>query len=319
MLRYIAWRVAAMVPLVVAVGVIAFGLAAALELRGSVAEYILEEGAANPDAVAALETELGLRDPLAERFGSWLWDAVQGDLGNSLMNRNVSVRSLIEGRIWPTLSLVGASLVIACVLGILFGLLSGIRPGGMGDRSLSILSAVMMSTPGFVIGLLLMSYFAVQLGWFEPTGYSAPSDDGWLEWLRSITLPSIALALPTVAVIQRQLRSSMSAALQSPYVLAARARGVPNSVIVRRHAMRNAMIPTVTVIGFWAAAAIGVTTAVELVFNIPGMGLLMVDSIIRRDVTVVQGCLVVAAVVVAVINLLVDISYAWLNPKVRLT
>ena len=302
-----------------AVGVIAFGLGAALELRGSVAEYILQEGAADPDAVAALETELGLDEPLPARFGSWAWDASHGDLGQSLTNRNVSVASLIEQRIWPTLSIVGLSLVIASTIGILFGILSGIRPGGLGDRSLSIGSAVMMSAPSFVIALLLISYFAVRLGWFDPTGYSSPGEDGWWQWLRSITLPAVALALPTVAIIQRQLRSSMSTALQSPYVLAARARGVPRSIVVRRHALRNAMIPTVTVIGFWAAAAIGVTTAIELVFNIPGMGLLMVDSIVRRDLPVVQGCLLVAALIVALINLLVDISYAWLNPRVRLT
>jgi peptide/nickel transport system permease protein len=177
----------------------------------------------------------------------------------------------------------------------------------------------MMSAPGFALGLFLMIFFAAYLGWFDPTGYLSLSQYGFLPWIKSITLPSVALALPVVAVIQRQLRSSMTNALQSPYVLAARARGLSRSTIVRRHALPNAMIPTVTVIGFWAASALGLTTAVEIVFNIPGTGSLLVDAILRRDVTVVQGCLLISAVVVASVNLLVDISYAWLNPKVRLS
>jgi peptide/nickel transport system permease protein len=316
MLKYVTWRIVSLVTILIAVAIVAFALGAVLELRSNAAEYVLEAGAADPEAVAAVESQLGLDQPLYERFGSWFRDAVQGDFGNSLVNPRVSVMTLIGERIGPTLSIVALSLLISSVFGITFGILSAIRPGRFADRGLSLLSAVLMSVPNFAIGLLLMGFFAVKLGWFDPTGYRSPGEDGVLAWLKSITLPAIALALPTIAIIQRQLRSSMTAALQSSYVLAARARGVPSRTVVRRHAMRNAMIPTVTVIGFYAAAAIGITTAVELVFNIPGMGLLMVDSIIRRDLTVVQGCLVIAAVIVCVINLLVDISYAWLDPKV---
>jgi peptide/nickel transport system permease protein len=229
------------------------------------------------------------------------------------------VSELIGERIWPTLSIMAVGLLIGSVVGILFGMASALRPGGRTDRTLSVLSAMMIATPGFVLGIVLIIVFAVRLGWFEPTGYSWPSEDGWWAWLKSIVLPGIALAFPIVAVVQRQLRSSMTNAVASRYVLAARARGLPSSSIVRRHAMRNAMVPTVTVIGFQAAAAIGLTVAIERVFAIPGMGSLLVQAVAQRDIPVVQGSLMVATLMVAVTNLLVDLAYGWLNPRIRLS
>jgi peptide/nickel transport system permease protein len=181
------------------------------------------------------------------------------------------------------------------------------------------MSAMMIATPGFVLGILLIIVFAVQLGWFEPTGYSWPGEDGWWAWLKSLVLPGVALAFPIVAVVQRQLRSSMTNALSSRYVLAARARGLPPGHIVRRHAMRNAMIPTITVIGFQAAAAIGLTVAIERVFAIPGMGSLLVQAVAQRDIPIVQGSLMIATLIVAVVNLFVDLAYGWLNPRIRLS
>ena len=319
MLRYLGFRLLAIVPLLVAVAVISFGLVVILELRGSVAQVILQEAAADPEAVAVVEAELGLDDPLPVRFGSWLAGAVRGDFGNSLLRSDVPVMTLIGERIWPTVSIAVVGLTLGSAFGILFGVISGLRPGAVQDRVLSVLSGLMIATPGFVFSMLLILVFSVRLGWFEPTGYRWPADAGWFAWFKSILLPGVALSLPVVAIVQRQLRSSMTNALQSRYVLAARARGVPSSQVVRRHAIRNAMIPTVTVIGFQAAAAIGLTVAIEQVFAIPGMGTLLIQSITQRDITVVQGSLMVAAVVVALVNLLVDLSYGWLNPRVRLS
>lgn len=319
MLKYLAVRVAAVIPLLLAVSVISFSLVGLLELRGSVAEEILQEGAGDPEAVAALEAELGLDEPLPVRFVTWLGDAVHGDFGNSLLFRDASVTELIGERIWPTLSIVAVGLLIGSVLGITFGVLSALRPGGGVDRSLSMISAVMIATPGFVLGILLIIIFAVRFGWFDPTGYSWPGEDGWWAWFKSLVLPGVALAFPIVAVVQRQLRSSMTNALASRYVLAARARGLPSSHIVRHHAMRNAMIPTVTVIGFQAAGAIGLTVAIERVFAIQGMGSLLVQAVAQRDLPVVQGSLIVATLVVAFVNLLVDLTYGWLNPRIRLS
>ena len=319
MLKYLAVRVAAIIPLLLAVAVISFSLVGLLELRGSAAEQILREGAGDEAAVAALEAELGLDQPLPVRFVDWLGGAVRGDFGHSLLFQDASVTALIGERIWPTMSIVAVGLTIGSLFGIAFGLASGLRPGGRLDRGLSVTTAMMIATPGFVLAIFLVIIFAVELGWFDPTGYAWPSRDGWWAWLKSITLPGIALAFPIVAVVQRQLRSSMTNALGSRYVLAARARGLPASQIVRRHAMRNAMIPTITVLGFQAAAAIGLTVAIERVFAIPGMGSLLVQAVAQRDIPVIQGSLMVAALIVAIVNLLVDIAYGWLDPRIRLT
>jgi peptide/nickel transport system permease protein len=183
----------------------------------------------------------------------------------------------------------------------------------------SILSAAMLAVPGFLVAMIGVAVFAVELGWFDPTGYTSPSGGGWWQWLRSITLPGFALGLPVAAVVARQLRSSMTNTLTAPFVLAARARGVPPRQLVRRHVLRSAMVPTVTVIGFQAAAVLGVTVAVEQVFAIPGMGTLLVQSITQRDLPVVQATLMLTALIVAVVNLTVDLSYGWLDPRVRLT
>lgn len=316
MVRYFLARVLGVIPLLLAVSIISFGLLGILEIRGNVAESILGQGAADPRAVKLVEAELGLNRPLPVQFLHWLGKAVQGNFGDSLKNNGVPVTRMIGQHIGPTMSIVAFALILGSLVGIVLGVRSGIKPGSRTDRVLTFFSASMIAAPGFVLAMLLIYVFAVKLGWFKPTGYVAPGQSVW-GWFKSITLPSVALAMPVVAIVQRQLRSSMSSSLQSRYVLAARARGVPARTVVRRHAMRNALVPTVTVIGFQVSAAIGLTIAVEQVFAIPGMGSMLTEAIQARDITVVQGTLMVAALIVAVVNILIDLSYAWLNPKVR--
>ena len=316
MARFITFRVLATIPLLFAIAVLTFLISVGMESRGSIAVQICGEGA-TPECVAGVEDELGLNDPLPARFAAWLGDVVQGDLGSSLANSDASVTSLIGERIWPTLSIVALSLVIGVVIGMLMGIVAAIRPGGALDQSLSVVAGAVVAVPGFIIGMLLSWWLAVQWGWFDPTGYVS-FGESITGWLKSITLPAVALALPTVAIVQRQLRSSMANALQSRYVLAARARGVRRFTLITQHALPNAMIPTVTVVGFRAAAAIGLTVAVELVFGIRGMGDLLVTSIVNRDVTVLQGGMLVVGLAVAFVNIAVDVSYGFLNPKVRM-
>ncbi len=316
MAKYIAFRVLATIPLLLAIAVLTFGISVAMEGRGSIAVSVCGEGATQ-ECVTEVEAALGLDDPLPTRFVNWLGDVVQGDLGTSLSNRNQLVGDLIGERIWPTLSIVSLSLLIGISLGMFFGISAAIRPGGLLDRTLSIVAASVIAAPGFILGMLLSWWLAVRWGWFDPVGYVSMGEST-SGWLKSITLPGIALALPTLAIVQRQLRSSMANALQSRYVLAARARGVRSSKLIVSHALPNAMIPTITVIGFRAAAAIGLTVAVEVVFGIRGMGELLVTSIVNRNVTVLQGGMIVVGLAVATVNLLVDISYGFLNPKVRL-
>lgn len=316
MAKYIGIRLLALIPLLLAVAVVAFSISVAMEARGSIATQILGEGA-TPEAVAEIESSLGLDDPVPLRFGRWISDAARGDFGNSLRQQNVTVTSLIGERIWPTLSIVTLSLIIGVAFGLAFGIVGGMKPGGWADRILTVISASLIAMPGFLVAMLLVYFVAVKLEWLDPTGYTPPSE-GIGAWLKSILLPALALALPTVALVQRQLRSSMTNVLQTRYVLAARARGIPRASLIRHHVLRNAMIPTVTVIGFRAAAALGLTFAVEQVFAIRGMGGLITEAIVQRNVPVVQGCLMVVAVIVLLVNLLVDICYAYLNPKVRL-
>lgn len=316
MAKFIAFRVLATIPLLFAIAVLTFAISVGMESRGSIAVQICGEGA-TPACVAEIETSLGLDDPVPVRFAQWLGDVSQGDLGVSLTNRNITVTSLISERIWPTLSIVALSLIIGVTLGMLMGIAGAIRPGGLRDRILSVIAAGVIAAPGFIIGMLLSWWLAVKWGWFNPVGY-VPLTESFTGWLKSITLPSIALAMPTMAIVQRQLRSSMANALQSRYVLAARARGVGRGALITQHALPNAMIPTITVIGFRAAAAIGLTVAVELVFGIRGMGDLLVTAILNRNVTILQGAMLVVGLAVASVNLIVDISYGFLNPKVRL-
>lgn len=316
MAKYIAFRVLATIPLLLAITVLTFLISVGMESRGSIAVQICGEGA-DEVCVAEVETAIGLDKPILTRFGSWFGDVVRGDLGVSLLNRNQSVAELIGERIWRTLSIVAFSLLLGISLGMLMGIIAAVRPGGFLDRALSVTAASVIAAPGFIIGMMMAWWLGVKWGWFDPVGYVSPSESIF-RWLKSITLPGIALALPTIAIVQRQLRSSMANALQSRYVLAARARGVPRATLIRRHALPNAMIPTVTVIGFRAAAAIGVTVAVERVFGILGVGDLLITAITSRNVTVLQGGMLVVGLAVAIVNLLVDISYGFLNPKVRL-
>ena len=316
MAKYIAFRVLATIPLLLAIAVVTFLISVAMEANGSIAVQVCGDGA-TAECVAAVEDELGLDDPIPTRFVSWLGDVVTGDLGTSLLDQNASVSTLIGERIWPTLSIVGFSLVFGVSFGMLMGIVAAIRPGGWLDRVMSVTAASVIAAPGFILGMLLSWLIAVELGWLDPTGY-VPFGESITGWLKSIILPGIALGLPTLAIVQRQLRSSMANALQSRYVLAARARGVSRTTLIARHALPNAMVPTVTVIGFRAAAAIGLTTAVEIVFGVRGMGEMLVTAIQNRNVTILQGGMLVVGVVVATVNLLVDISYGFLNPKVRL-
>lgn len=316
MAKYTALRLLATIPLLFAIAAITFLIAVAMEASGSIAGQVCGDGA-TPECISAVEDELGVNDPILVRFFSWLGDVVTGDIGSSLLDSNVSVAGLIGERIWPSLSIVGFSLVFGVTLGMGMGVLAAIRPGGLLDRTLSVVAGATIAAPGFILGMLLSWGIAVELGWLNPVGY-VPLGESFTGWLKSITLPGIALGLPTVAIVQRQLRSSMANALQSRYVLAARARGVSRPALIGRHALPNAMVPTVTVIGFRAAAAIGLTTAVEIVFGIRGMGEMLVTAIVQRNVTVLQGGMLVVGVVVASVNLLIDISYGFLNPKVRL-
>ncbi len=316
MAKYITFRFLSLLPLLFAVSVVSFSLAVIGEkVNGSIAVQKCAEDT-SPTCVATIEKNLGIDKPLRHRFVSWFSDALQGDLGISNQTNGPVSELLLEG-FWPTFSIVGLSLVLGVSLGIAVGIFSGTKPGGARDTVTSVLSTSFLATPSYVIGIFLSFLIATKLGWVNPTRYT-PTEDGYFEWFKSIILPAASLALPTMAIIQRQLRSSMASALQSRYVLAARARGVSRNALVAKHALPNAMIPTLTVIGIRVAASIGITLVVERVFGLNGLGVILSDAVTNNDIPVIQGAMLLVATLVLLVNLLIDIAYGFLNPKVRL-
>ena len=314
MLRYIIERLLITIPLLFSVGVLAFLLVDLIP--GSPAEVMLQD-AATPENVAILEEQMGLNDPLPQRFVRWMSGAVVGDFGHSVLTERPVTEMLLE-RLEPTIAIAIAGLLLGIIVGLLTGIVAGLYPGSLLDRLITIATSALVGIPGFLLGIILIIYFGLRLGWFPVIGYS-PISEGIGEWLHSITLPAFALAIPTGALVARQMRSSMSNVLQSKYVQAARAGGIPRWRIVSRYALPNAMIPVITVIGFRIAVILGSTFVIELVFNISGVGRLLVKSVLDQDVPVIQGGLMLVAFIVAISSLLIDLSYAWLNPRVRLS
>lgn len=314
MLRVVAWRLLSAIPLLLLLSLLAFLL---LHLvPGSIAGVILGVDA-TPEAVAVLEAEMGLDTPLPLQYGNWLFAALQGDLGVSLGNGQ-SVTHAISQRIGVTISITFGGMLIATVLGISLGIMAALWSHSWLDRGITVLSSFGSALPAYFIGMLLVIVFAIQLDWLPALGYTPPMRDLGA-WFESIILPSIALGLSSAAWIARQTRSAMIEVMQSPYIRAARASGIPFWRIVRRHALRNTLIPVITIIGLRFSVMLGIAFVVEQVFGMPGMGELLVRSVLQQDITVVQGSVIVIGAMVIAINMLVDISYAWLNPKVRLS
>ena len=314
MLQYIIQRILVTIPLLFSVAILSFFLIDLIP--GSAAEVMLQD-AATPENVAILEERMGLNDPVYQRFFRWMSRAVVGDFGASVLTERPVTEMLIE-RIQPTLSIAIGGMILGIILGLFGGILAGLYPGSLLDRGITIITASFVGVPGFLLGIILIIYFSLRLGWFPAIGYT-PIQEDFFAWLNSITLPCFALAIPTAALVSRQMRSSMSNVLQSRYVQAARAGGIPRWRVVSRYALRNAMIPVVTVIGFRIAVVLGSTFVIEVVFNIGGVGRLLIKSVLDQDVPVIQGGLVLVALIVAISGILIDLSYAWLNPKVRLS
>jgi peptide/nickel transport system permease protein len=259
--------------------------------------------------------ELRLDEPIYSQYWHWLSGALGGDLGSSLFTSE-PVTSAMNQRIGATLSLIIGSLLVSLVVGVGLGTLSAVRGGVLG-RLLDGLTLVGFSIPAFWAGMVLISIFAVDLGWFPATGYvefaESPSD-----WLSSIVLPVIALALGGIAMIAKQTREAMLDALASQHVRIAWASGISPWSIMFRHAFRNAALGVVTVVGWLFVSLLGGSVFVESVFAIPGMGSLAVTSAVRHDVPMIQGVVVYFTIIVVLVNLLVDLLYSWLDPRVRI-
>jgi len=311
-LRLTLRRVAALVPLLLLVTFIVWGLL--LLIPGDPAQSLVGDSA-TPEQLAAVRAKLGLNDPWYERYASWMRDVVRGDLGTSLFT-SYKVRDAIVDRLPVTLSLVGCSFVLSMLIGISSGVFAAVHKGKFADRLLTIGTSVGVAVPNFWLGLVLLTFLSAKLGWF-PAGSYVPITENPGQWLHHVALPAITLALAAAAEIARQMRASMVDVLQRDFVRTHRARGMPMRVIVGRYGLKNALMPVVTVAGLQVARLFGLSTIVEQIFNLQGVGQLAVDSVFKRDVPVIQGIVLMVTLVVVLTNLAVDLSYGYLNPKVR--
>lgn len=275
---------------------------------------ILGPGASAAD-VAEYAKKLGLDLPLYQQFLNWLGGAVRGDLGVSLYTALPVARTLADG-VSVTLTLALSGMTLALLMGIPLGIWGAVRHGSWADRLLSLLVSMGLAVPSIWLALLLSLAFAVKLQWFQVVGYTPFSQDP-LEWARGLLLPAFALSVHTASVIARQMRSAMIDVLRSSYVHALRARGIPQRLIITRYAIRNALVPVLSVMAIQMSVLVGASIAVERIFAIPALGTLLIDSVVRGDFPVLQGAVVVIATIVLVVNLVTDIGYGLINPKVR--
>ncbi|WP_394936518.1 ABC transporter permease [uncultured Ilumatobacter sp.] len=312
MLRLLIGRLLAAIPLMFLVATLVFFLAQANSVDPAGSILGLD---ASGEAVEAKRAELGVDRPLLTQYGDWLSNAVRGDLGTNWFNGE-EVTTELKDRIPVTIALAFGGLLIAVVVGCSFGVVAGLKAGRWQDRIITVASSLGIAMPNFWIALVLAYYFAVKLGWF-PAVWPPGGPEGPLEWIEALVLPSVALGVAASAAIARQTRSAMIGVLQRDYIRTALAKGLPVRRVVSRHAIRNASIPVVTLIGFQVSALLGGSLFVELIFNIPGLGSYGVDAIFRGNVPALLGFVMVIALVVVLVNIALDLSYAWLNPKVR--
>jgi peptide/nickel transport system permease protein len=269
---------------------------------------------ASEEQVEALRHELGLDRPIIVQYGNWLSGIIHGDLGYSIKYR-VSVSSLIADY-WPiTMHLAFVAFILSTVLGIGAGIICAVRRGGILDSLITLLSNIGIAVPVFWLGILGVYYFGFKLGWVPIGGYTSPFSDFWLS-ARQTILPIICMAVPAIAILSRQTRSSMLEVVRQDYIRTATSKGLRERVVVTKHALKNALIPVITLLGIELSTLFAGSVLVENVFNIPGMGSLLVQSALSKDFLVVQACTLLFAALVILVNLFVDIAYGWLNPAI---
>jgi peptide/nickel transport system permease protein len=312
MYTYIIRRILATVPVMAVVGIFVFLL---LHLTPGDPAAVIAGDYASPADIARIRTKLGLDEPIYVQFLTWVGHLARGDLGISIFS-NIPVSELIAQRMEPTLMLSAATTVIAILVAVPLGVIAAWKAGTFVDRFTMVIAVLGFSVPVFVIGYILMYVFAIQLKWLPVQGYVSISE-GFVPFIRSILLPSIALALLYTALIARITRASVLEVLTEDYIRTAHAKGLTSTAVLMRHALKNAAVPIVTIIGIGVALLIGGVVVTESVFNIPGLGRLTVDSILRRDYPIIQGVILFFASVYVVINLLVDLSYTFLDPRIR--
>lgn len=313
MLRFTVRRLLTAVPVLALVSLMSF--AVIWLVPGDPASAFLDTGA-TPDQIAAVRHRLGLDQPFYLQIIAWYGRVLRGDLGQSiLLNRSVAA-SILE-RLPVTLSLAALSLGFAAFLGVCAGMLAAMRHRNWADQTIMTLALLGLSIPEFWLGLMLVFTFAVQLHWFRAGGY-VPIDQSVLGWWQGIALPAFTLAVVQMGFIARMARSSMLEVLHQDFVRTADSKGLPWGLIMLRHALPNALVPILTVLGIVTGSLLGGAVVVEQVFSLPGVGRLVIGAVLSRDFPVIQGTLLFVAVIYLLVNLVVDILYAVVDPRVRL-
>jgi peptide/nickel transport system permease protein len=312
MLAYAIRRILMAVPVLAVVAIVVFGL---LYLTPGDPALVIAGDQASPEDVARIRVSLGLDQPFFIRFGNWLGHVLRGDLGTSIFSSQ-PVTYLIGQRLAPTLSLLAFSVILAIAIGVPFGVFAAWKPGRIADRALTLYTTAGFSIPVFVAGYILAYIFASSLHWLPVQGFT-PITEGFGPFLRSLLLPAVTMSLVYSAVIARVTRAAMLEVLSQDYIRTARAKGVRPVLILFRHALKNAAVPIVTVIGIGIATLIGGTVVTENVFAIPGLGRLTVDAILHRDYPIIQGMVLLSSAAYVLVNLLVDLSYTLFDPRIR--
>lgn len=312
MLGYLIGRLAQAVPVLVLASLAVF-----LVLRlvpGDPADAIAGENA-TPAEVEAIREQLGLKDPIPVQYGRWIGDLLQGDLGVSIRT-GIPVSRLVKLSFPPTIELAVASYVIAILIGIPLGTIAGVRPRSIWDWTLSFYTIGTLGVPNFLLGVLLLWLFSVNLGWLPVSGRVSIFDDP-VQSIKYLALPAFALGSGLAAVLARYTRTTVQEAMGQDYIRTARAKGLSPRHVVVRHALRNSLIPVVTIMALQVGQILAGAVVIERVFTRPGLGRLVVDAIQNRDYLIVQSTLVILVVIFVGVNLVADIAYGFLDPRVR--
>jgi peptide/nickel transport system permease protein len=313
MIAYILRRLVMLVPVLIVVGVVVFGLVHLTP--GDPAAVILGDRA-TPEDIARLRDQLGLNDPLPVQFVRWFSNVLRLDFGESIFLGEPVTQALLD-RMQPTVLLTVYALSIEVLIGIPAGVIAAVRYNSPLDRSLTVVAISGSAIPTFFLGILLILIFSVRLRWLPSGGY-VPFGEDPAAHLKAMLLPAFALGFSAAGLLARLVRSSMLDVLREDYVRTAFAKGLPEQFVIVRHALRNALIPALTVIGISIGALLGGAVVTETVFTIPGMGRLVVQSIARRDYPVIQGAIIAIAMTYVLVNLVVDVLYVYIDPRVRL-
>ena len=312
MFAYVIRRIIATIPVMAVVALFVFSL---LYIAPGDPAAVIAGEQASPADVERIRQSLGLDQPFLVRFGEWVWQILHGDLGTSIFT-NLPVTTMIQQRFEPTLSLMVVTLCLAIAIAIPIGVLAAWKAGTWIDRAIMAFAVFGFSVPVFVIGYLLAFVFALELEWLPVQGYT-PLSQGLGPWFQNLILPATALGCVYIALLARTTRATMLEVLQQDYIRTARAKGIGQSDILYVHALKNASVPIVTVIGIGIALLIGGAVVTESVFAIPGLGRLTVDAILRRDYPLIQGLVLLFSFIYVLVNLAIDLLYTFLDPRIR--